>query len=87
MKFPGLPNITGTFFAAGTVANDNAAKRCTGPFKMNDNATVMSKSICDVNLHDYGSETDFNASWSNTIYGASSTVQPPALSLVPQIKY
>ena len=30
---------------------------------------------------------NFNASQSNSIYGASSTVQPPALSLIPQIKF
>lgn len=29
----------------------------------------------------------FNASRSNAIYGASSTVQPPALSLILQIKF
>ena len=29
----------------------------------------------------------FNASNSNPIYSASTTVQPPALSLIPQIKY
>jgi hypothetical protein len=30
---------------------------------------------------------DFNASWSNPIYGKSSTVQPPALCLLPCIRY
>ena len=29
----------------------------------------------------------FNASKSNPIYGNSSTVQPPAIQLIPQIKY
>lgn len=29
----------------------------------------------------------FDASKSNAIYGASETVQPPSLSLLPQIKY
>lgn len=29
----------------------------------------------------------FNASRSNSIYGNATTVQPPALSLIPQIKY
>ena len=29
----------------------------------------------------------FNASKSNAIYGLSSTVQPPAICLIPQIKY
>ena len=30
---------------------------------------------------------NFDASLSNAIYGASNTVQPPALILLPQIKY
>lgn len=29
----------------------------------------------------------FDASRSNSIYGASDTVQPPAITLIPQIKY
>ena len=29
----------------------------------------------------------FNASRSNILYGASNTVQPPAISLLPQIRY
>lgn len=29
----------------------------------------------------------FNAANSNSIYGASTTVQPPAIALIPQIKY
>lgn len=30
---------------------------------------------------------NFNASSSNAIYGSSSTVQPPAITLIPQIRY
>ena len=30
---------------------------------------------------------DFNASQSSAIYGASDTVQPPAIFLIPQVKY
>lgn len=29
----------------------------------------------------------FDANLSNTVYGTSDTVQPPALVLIPQIKY
>ena len=29
----------------------------------------------------------FDASRSNPIYGASTTVQPPALCLIPQVRY
>ena len=33
------------------------------------------------------STINFNAAKSNTIYGKSTTVQPPAIALIPQIKY
>ena len=36
---------------------------------------------------DWSDSIDFDASRSNPIYGASDTVQPPALSLIAQIKY
>ena len=36
---------------------------------------------------DWSDSIDFDASHSNPIYGASDTVQPPALSLIAQIKY
>ena len=32
-------------------------------------------------------ETTFDASRSNPIYGKSITVQPPSISLIPQIKF
>lgn len=34
-----------------------------------------------------GATWEFDASKSNPIYGNSSTVQPPAIQLIPQIKY
>lgn len=34
-----------------------------------------------------GTYTSIDASYSNPIYGNSNTVQPPAIQLVPQIKY
>ena len=30
---------------------------------------------------------EFNAGYSNSIYGKANTVQPPAIMLLPQIKY
>ena len=32
-------------------------------------------------------EVNFNAGLSNAIYSASDTVQPPAIVLIPQIKF
>lgn len=34
-----------------------------------------------------GGELYFSASYSNPIYGAANTVQPPALSLLPQFRF
>lgn len=34
-----------------------------------------------------GAALTFDASKSNSIYGSSETVQPPAICLIPQIKY
>ena len=43
----------------------------------------------DQSLEGFGKDEDiiFDASRSNSIYGASTTVQPPALQLTPQIRY
>ena len=62
----GLPNITGQFW------DDSGGEQ--GAFRQGP--SVSSES------HESGGSTDqvkyFNASWSNSIYGNSSTVQPPA---------
>ena len=34
-----------------------------------------------------GADPGFDASRSNPIYGSSTTVQPPAISLIPQLRY
>lgn len=71
----GLPNILGTF--DGNV-NDGTARK-TGAFYT-------------ANYNPYGADGDggggtvgFDASRSNSIYGRSSTVQPPAMKLLPCI--
>ena len=76
----GLPDITGSFQAdqnhIGNICN-NAFSKTTGTGythleNMTSNAT---------------SYIEFHASDSNAIYGGNTTVQPPALSLLPQIKF
>lgn len=79
----GLPNILGVtdiggFSGTGTAPN--------GPFfntVIASNITVATNIDAAANLE----TTAFDASRSNAIYGASTTVQPPALALIPQIKY
>lgn len=82
----GLPNITGVIraigesFATNGYAGEKSAlyKESSGPY-----------------VHDTQSNTDggsagsigFDASRSNVIYGASNTVQPPTITMIPILKY
>lgn len=80
----GLPNITGTFCIRnneGYRANNNPP---TGVFKEVKRG-MRSEGNADDNSLD--KIYDFNASRSSAVYGKSSTVQPPAIQLIPQIKY
>ena len=75
-KSAGLPNITGT---TGWLRNMN---NMTGAFILGDTEYVFN------NYQSINAEnTKFDASHSNSIYGNSDTVQPPALTLLPCIKY
>ena len=77
----GLPNIEGVITNSGSIlwaGNEDAsgAFSLTGASPRANTATVGA-----------GANTlSFNASQSNQIYGASDTVQPPALTLLPCIK-
>lgn len=73
----GLPNITGNTYPIVSWSNNSR-----GAFYFSNS------SICDVSgsSHNFG-RLYFDASRSSAIYGASDTVQPPALALIPQIKY
>ena len=72
----GLPNITAvnTGGSGGSVNSSGAAYK-------DRMATSFASGSYQLTLR------SFDASKSNAIYGASQTVQPPALSLTPQIKY
>lgn len=73
----GLPNITGSF------VNGDSATNYTGAFYHGD--------IVSSDRFSTGGENDhtakFDASRVSAIYGRSNTVQPPAVSLIPQIRY
>ena len=80
----GLPNIKGGT-NAGTHPGGAYASWLSGAF-YNTTQTDSSKQVGGTyNLSDR--ILMFDASRSNAIYGASDTVQPPALQLIPQIKY
>ena len=73
----GLPNITGNISAfkssiSGAFVGSNNTDRYDG---WNDNED------------EYAVSTSFDASRSNSIYGASTTVQPPAMTVIYCIKY
>ena len=83
VKNAGLPNITGFFDHNCTSttkdASSGGAISCSpgeGPVGFAAGAYYI-----------YVNNTDFNASWSNSIYGSSTTVQPPALTCLICIKY
>ena len=77
MLSAGLPNITGQF--QGGDHNDSIA---TGAFYfIEDTNSTIGGNVAQLD------RIGLDASRSSSIYGASNTVQPPALSLLPQIKY
>lgn len=85
---PGIPNITG--YASFPIRSDMTnvpARGWNGAFSADGN----SARFFNVNpIADSTEETHrlvLNAANSNSLYGNSTTVQPPALSLIPQIKF
>ena len=82
----GLPNITGEFSAAfcgGWIGQYDSPKGSLT--KVNDYSPRLGES--NNALSSYGTHYRLDASKSSFVYGASATVQPPALSLIAQIKY
>lgn len=78
----GFPNVKGTFIAAlRNGFTDDSANKITGAFYENgittgeDNYNSIST---DVGIPSGGAPFGFDASRSNSIYGRSTTVQPPA---------
>lgn len=85
VKAAGLPNITGTSLG-NSYTGSSFDKYATGAFAtLNDVSLSTLPSVGEGT--DNITKVDFKASRSNSIYGASSTVQPPALTLLPCIKY
>lgn len=79
----GLPNIMGSYYLH--VA-------CDGNTDINVQGAFADSHLLGSSKVDYTSGIgdficDFNASNSNNIYGASTTVQPPAIVLILQIRY
>ena len=79
----GLPNITGNVFNFN-VHDADVGLNAVGAFSVQIQGRTSLGTNYVPNLND---SINFNASRSSSVYGASNTVQPPALSLIPQIKY
>ena len=79
---PGLPNITGIFRSVDLGASEEAIGAFRETMSINTGLTRDPSSSSD-----FDKAIEFEASLSNAIYGASSTVQPAALKLLPVIVY
>ena len=75
----GLPNITGEINIDNTLAGMSHYEGALYPVKSSGYKNSLAS-------NNNGTPVAFDASHSNPIYGASTTVQPPALTLLPCIK-
>ena len=80
VKSAGLPNITGTASATFGVAKGSVT--CTGAISIYTNGNAADGTTSDGKKY-----FKFDASLSNSIYGANTTVQPPSLTMRYYIKY
>lgn len=78
---PGLPNVTGVF---GSMRNDAG-----GYYYVDGNVFTNGGSGTGFSGNNVvsGSKWKMDLSKGNPIYGASESVQPPAIQLIPQIKF
>ena len=77
-----MPNVSGNFYVAGYA---DAEGLTDGAFAVASQHLVDSHQNTGNSVG--GTRVNISLSRSNAIYGASTTVQPPALSLIPQIKF
>ena len=85
-KNAGLPNITGTvYIRSASYAGNSSLSGVSGAFSTtNDSGNVNKLSSSQASLVP---KLNFNAQDANSIYGNSTTVQPPALCVNICIKY
>ena len=82
VKAAGLPNIIGSG-GWGETLTSMEPDRCSGALWINTGHKRKGSGSTDAGNY----TIDFDASKSNQIYGSSSTVQPPSLCLIPQIRF
>lgn len=76
----GIPDITGSF---GAPTYEGSSYSADGAFTISSRTTSGRASGGGGGSISW----EFKASASNTLYGLSETVQAPAISLAPQVKY
>ena len=81
----GLPNITGSLIHDSRSYGRFGIRDATGAYYASDSASVITTSANPDVFRE--TKQNFDASRCSIIYGSSETVQPPALCLIPQIKY
>ena len=82
IKEAGLPNIKGHIAPWVTTFGDKSA---SGVFRTISDSNIANGFHCDGRTASYG--YSFDASRTSPLYGASDTVQPRAITMLPQIKY
>lgn len=82
----GLPNITGSIAQISETFSSHASSANNSALYKSANTPSGDNTPREADVSDTGTLA-FNASRSNSIYGASDTVQPPAISFIPQIKF
>lgn len=82
-KAAGLPNITGAVPSASSQFAYNTGGEASGAFYIDTSKQVASKEGDRYRTNGFA----MDASRSNAIYGKSTTVQPPAVTVLPCIKY
>lgn len=86
----GAPNIAGSFTMTDNVCvNDTylVFNNNTGCFSVDGSGNRAITTILKTQVYTDNRRVTFSASGSNDIYGNSDTVQPPALCLLPCIRY
>lgn len=83
----GLPNITGTGMLWYTGNSQSDRDKLEGAIFIDMEKTPTYRDVNNGNVGTNGYPQGFNASLSNSIYGSSNTVQPPAIKVRVKTRY
>nr|DAL11075.1 MAG TPA_asm: hypothetical protein [Caudoviricetes sp.] len=78
-----MPNITGSLYSYA----NGGANQITGAFFGWLSENTVFPSVQSQSTSRFWGGVSFDASRSNSLYGSSDTIQPPAITLLSQIKY